>query len=222
MEAGSRLTVRAVNGAVSAYAPVVGQPKDRFTVSGFGKPGSPRGLVERNGRDLTLCQAVPKRGSKCLRDGAGLSAPLAFLLRVPDRVFLDVRTLRGAINISDVTGNVLARAEDGNVKIMIEGYANASARKGNVSVTFGSTNWPGTLHFSAESGDVEIYVNAKAAARVHLHTDRGTIFTDFELRGTAHGDSETIDGRIGGGGDHAIDVAVHNGSIRMLQLKPQV
>lgn len=219
---GSRMTVRTANGAVSAYAPTVGQPKDRYTVSGFGKAGSSNGLIEKRGRDLTLCQAAPPPAAGCLQGDPAPIAPLPFLVRVPDRVFLDVRTLHGAINVSDITGNVNARSNDGNVKIMIEGYANASAGNGNVSVTFGSTSWPGTLHFSADNGDVEIYVNAKAAARVHLHTDRGTIFTDFELRGTSRGNSETIDGEIAGGAERAIDVEVRTGSIRMLQLKPQV
>ena len=219
---GSRLTVRTVNGAVSAYAPAVGQPKDRYTVSGFGKPGSPSGLVEKHGRDLMLCQAATARAAGCLREDPVASTPLRFLVRVPDRVSLDVRTLHGTINVSDITGNVNAHSDDGNVKVMVEGYANASARDGNVSVTFGSTDWPGTLHFSAQNGDVEIYVNAKAAARVHLHTGHGTIFTDFNLRGTSRGDSETIDGQIGGGNARGIDVEVRNGSIRMLQLKPQV
>lgn len=218
---GSRMVIRSVNGAVSAYAPTVGQPKNHYTISGFGKPDSPGGSVKRQGRDLTLCQTTAS-GAGCLHDASQTIAPLPFLVRVPDGVFLDVRTLRGAINVSDVTGNVNAHSENGNVKIMVEGYANASARNGNVSVTFGATSWPGTLHFSAENGDVELYVNAKASAHVHLHTDHGTIFTDFELRGTSHGDAETIDGEIGGGNARTIDVTVHNGSVRMLQLKPQV
>ncbi len=218
---GSKMVIRTVNGAVSAYAPTVGNPKNRFTISGFGKPGAPSALVKRRGRDLVVCETVVSN-SGCLHDAEQAKVPLPFLVRVPDGVFLDVQTLRGAINVSDVTGNVNAHSENGNVKIMVEGYANASARAGNVSVTFGATSWPGTLHFRSESGDVEIYVNAKAAAHVHLHTDHGTIFTDFELRGTSQGDAETIDGQIGGGNTRTIDVMVRNGSIRMLQLKPQV
>lgn len=215
------MTVTTVNGAVSAYAPAVGQPKDLYTIAAFGIAGSPRELVLKKRGDLTLCQTSALLAGACLQIDPGV-APLRFLVRVPDGVQLDVRTLQGAINVSDVTGNVNAYSADGNVKIMIEGYANASAGDGNVSVTFGSTSWPGTLHFAAQNGDVEIYVNAKAAAHVHLHTDRGTIFTDFDLRGTAHGYSETIDGQIGGGNTRGIDVEVRNGSIRMLQLKPQI
>jgi len=215
------MTITTVNGAVSAYAPAVGQPKDRYTIAAFGTAGSPHQLLRKKAGNLMLCQTSALLPGACLEIDPGV-APLRFLVRVPDGVFLDVRTLNGAINISDVTGNVNAYSAKGNVKIMIEGYANAAAGDGNVSVTFGSTTWPGTLHFAAGNGDVELYVNATAAAHVHLHTDRGTIFTDFPLRGTSHGDSETIDGQIGGGNARGIDVEVRNGSIRMLQLKPQI
>jgi hypothetical protein len=91
-----------------------------------------------------------------------------------------------------------------------------------VSVIFASTTWSGTLHFSADKGDVELYVNETAAARVHLRALHGTIFTDFPLKGSASGTSETIDGSINGGSRRGVDVFVRDGSIRLLQLKPQV
>ncbi len=87
---------------------------------------------------------------------------------------------------------------------------------------FGDAQWPGTLHFSAERGDVEVWVPATADANVDLHTDHGTIFTDFNLRGSASGNVETIVGAIGRGGSRKIDVRVTNGSIRMLKLTPQM
>ena len=110
----------------------------------------------------------------------------------------------------------------GDIKMLLPQYGNARAGTGNVSVIFASTSWPGTLHFSAERGDVELYVNETAAAHIHLRTLHGTIFTDFPLTGTAAGTSETIDGSINGGAKRAIDVFVREGSIRLLQLKPQV
>jgi hypothetical protein len=89
-------------------------------------------------------------------------------------------------------------------------------------VYIGSTNWPGTLHFSAQQGDVEVWINATANFHARMHSDQGTIFTDFGLRGTSQGQSETIDGQVGTPAAHGIDIEVHNGSIRLLQLKPQM
>jgi hypothetical protein len=53
----------------------------------------------------------------------------------------------------------------------------------------------------------------------------GTIFTDFPLKGTAHGLSEMIEGTINSPALHSkrrIDAFVRDGSIRLLQLKPQM
>jgi hypothetical protein len=66
-----------------------------------------------------------------------------------------------------------------------------------------------------------VWINENAAFDVHLHTDRGTLFTDFDLRGTSQGGSETIDGRVNGGGSHGIDIETSAGQIRLLRLHPQ-
>jgi DUF4097 and DUF4098 domain-containing protein YvlB len=91
-----------------------------------------------------------------------------------------------------------------------------------MSVIFAATDWPGTLHFSSDNGNIELYVNENAKAHVRLHTDDGTVFSDFNLRGTSSGNSETIDAVINGGGPRSVDVEVKTGSIRLMQLKPQV
>ena len=101
------------------------------------------------------------------------------------------------------------------------GYAQAAAGDGNVSVMMGATSWPGTLSFSTHRGDVELWVVAPAAFSVHLHTDNGTLFTDFGLRGISSGSAETIEGSVNGGSAARIDVDTADGSIRLLRLQPQ-
>jgi hypothetical protein len=203
---GSTLHVRAINADVDAYKPVAGQPSDRYTIELSMQSGGtpPRPPVMR---------AARKQLSVTVADAAGV------LVRVPSGVALDVSSARGRVSVTDVSGPVVANAPGGDVRIMVPGYAQASAG-GNVTVYMGSTDWPGTLHFHA-GRDVELWINATAHFRVHLHTGNGTIFTDFPLRGTAQGSAETIDGIIGNA-SHGIDVEVRSGSIRLLQLKPQM
>jgi hypothetical protein len=47
------------------------------------------------------------------------------------------------------------------------------------------------------------------------------LFTDFNLRGTSQGRSETIDGDVNGGGTRSIDIETQAGAIRLLKLHPQ-
>ena len=79
----------------------------------------------------------------------------------------------------------------------------------------------GTLSFSSQHGDVELWISTKASFTVRLHTDNGTLFTDFGLQGTSSGTSETIDGSVNGGGPQRIDVETKAGAIRLLRLQPQ-
>ncbi len=207
---GGTLTVRVANATVSAFQPAAGQPRNRFAIAAtaIGKaspPAAPR------------LRAVPGRGVTVDAEG-----PLANLLvRVPDGVTLVVDSRQGDVHVTDISGNARITAMQGDVQAMLPGYAEVKAGKGNVTVTMGSVGWPGTLHFSTGQGNVEVWINERAAFAVHLHTDRGTLFTDFDLRGTSQGGSETIDGRVNGGGSHALDIETSAGTIRLLRLHPQ-
>jgi hypothetical protein len=204
---GATIALKVARGNISAYAPERGQPASQYTIEGYGANAGEETHIRKQGRGLAVTTA-----------GFGTD----FLIRGPKGVLLDLYTARGSINVADFDGVVNARARQGDIKMLLPQYGNARAGTGNISVIFASTSWPGTLHLSAEKGDVELYVNETAAAHIHLRTLHGTIFTDFPLKGTASGTSETIDGSINGGAKRAIDVFVRDGSIRLLQLKPQV
>ena len=207
---GSTLTVNVVNATFSAFQPADGQARNRFTVAATAlsrsTPPPPPRIRPLPGRGLIV----------------GARDPLADLLvRVPDGVTLVVNSQQGDVHVTDITGNVQVSAQDGDVAVMLPGYAEVRSGRGNVSVTMGSTGWPGTLHFSSQQGNIELWINENAAFNVHLHTARGSLFTEFGLRGTSQGGSETIEGRVNGGGSHGIDVETSSGAIRLLRLRPQ-
>lgn len=205
---GATMTVRVARADFSAFPPAVGQPRDRFTIASTALP-----------------KGTPPPPPRLRADAQGVIAdapdPLADLLvRVPDGVTLVVDSQRGHIEIANVPGPVRVRAQRGDVQVNVPGYAQAAVGVGNLSVTLGATTWPGTLVFSTVRGDIEVSVYTKAAFRVHLHTARGTLFTDFDLRGRSRGRAETIDGVVNGGGTQGIDIESESGSIRLLRLTP--
>jgi hypothetical protein len=209
LQPGATMTVRVGQAPFSAFAPAAGEPRDRFTVAATAlkKDAAPAAPKIRPARGGIVVQAAdPLRG---------------LLVRVPDDVSLVVDSQRGDVQVTNITGNARIHADHGDVQVNLLGYAEAVAGVGNVSVSMGSTDWPGTLHFGTGKGDVEIWVNENAAFSVYLHTDNGTLFTDFDLRGTSTGRSETISGRVNGGGTHRIDVRVTDGPIRLLRLHPE-
>lgn len=204
---GSAIVLRNAVGSIEAYSPEVGEPANAYTVDFYG-PVEQQPKVTKAGAAVTV---VP----------SGFSPSNRYLLRAPKNTTLTISTQNGAINVEDVDAVVNAETTNGAINIMSLQYANAHAGHGNIQATFGSTDWSGTLHFGADKGDVTVYVPATANAQVRLHTGHGSIFTDFPLRGTSKGQSETIVGKLNAGASRAIDIEVGEGVIRLLQLKPQ-
>ncbi len=207
---GGTISVTNLRGNVSVYAPARGQSSSAFTVDATGPNAGRDVIVRRSGNRVTIATR-------------GLGTDL--LIRGPKGTVINVRAVSGNINAADFDGVVNASTGRGDIKMLLPQYGNANAGTGNVSVIFASTKWPGTLHFGSQHGDVELYVNQTASAKVDLAAMDGTIFTDFPLKGTAHGLSEMIEGTINSPALHSkrrIDAFVRDGSIRLLQLKPQM
>lgn len=206
---GSTLTVHVADAPLAAYAPEVSQHHNVFTVSATALPrGTPPPAPQLHAEQNGVVVAAP-------------NALAALLVRVPQKVELIVDSRKGDVSVTDIDGNARVTAERGNVTLMLPGYAQASTGQGNVKVTMGALDWPGTLEFSSQRGDVEVWISTKASFTAHLHTDNGTLFTDFGLQGSSSGSAETIDGSVNGGGPQRIDIETKSGAIRLLRLQPQ-
>ena len=209
LKPGTTLALRVDSGTVNAYQPATGQRRDLFTVAATALPkGTPPPAPRMRAAPLGL--VVRATGTFD-----------SLLVRVPDGVNLVVQSRHGDVNVTDIAGNARIVAQHGNVNVKLAGYAQAAVGDGNLSVMMGATDWPGTLYFSTRRGDIELWISAKAAFGVHLHTGDGTLFTDFGLRGTSNGRAETIDGVVNGAVTPRIDVETSAGAIRLLRLQPQ-
>lgn len=208
LPAGATIVVRNMQGDIDAYAPERSQPADEYTIAAYASSSALAPDIKTQGLLITARAASPG---------------VRFLVRGPKGGAMDLSTRQGNINVADFEGIVNAHTDNGDIKMLIPMYGNASIGTGNMSVIYASTDWPGTLHFSTVNGNVELYVNENAKSKVRLHTDNGNIFSDFPgLRGTSQGNNETIQSFINGGGPRSIDVEVKTGSIRLMQLKPQI
>ena len=209
LKPGAVITVNIESGAVNAFKPMQGDPDDRFTISATAQGDAaqpPAPTVRPNGSGIIVTA----------------TGTLAYLLvRVPQGVDLVVHSKNGNVNATDISGNVDVTSISGNVKIMISGHAQATTQNGNIDLTMGATSWPGTLRDSAKNGDVTVYVPETAAFHARLHTDNGTLFTDFGLTGSSQGSNETIDALVNGGSAYGLDLESQRGTVRLLRLTPQ-
>lgn len=203
------MTVQIASGVVNAFKPAESDPANRFTIA------------------TTALQPSPQPPAPIVRpmgNGIIVNAPdpiANLLVRVPKGVNLVVNSVNGNVNVTDISGDIRVRAGTGSVKIMVSGYAQAYTHDGDVNVTIGANSWPGTLHIGTDNGDVTVYVPETASFHARMHTDDGMLFTDFDLRGTSHGNNETIDANVNGGGAYGLDLESHRGAVRLLRLTPQ-
>jgi hypothetical protein len=203
------MTLRVTQGTVNAYQPAAGEPRNRFTIAATAARGTTPLAPTIRPAPHGIVVVAPERLA-------------SLLVRVPDGVSLVVNSEHGDVNVTDVSGPVSVAAAQGNLRIFLQhSFAQARVGRGNISIAMGATTWPGTLHVSTGEGDVQMSVEDKAAFTVHLYTANGTLFTDFDLRGTSRGAAETIDGPVNGGGAQRLDVATSSGSIRLLRLHAQ-
>ncbi|MGH7736991.1 MAG: hypothetical protein ACREMP_03840 [Candidatus Tyrphobacter sp.] len=205
---GERITVRIAGGTVNAYAPRDGEPADTYTIDAFAA------------RNRTPAAPIVH----AVGGGIDVNVPVvsSLLVRVPRGVNLTVFSARGDVNVTDISGDVRVFMGTGNADLMLPGYGQASiSRSGSMKVLVGSGNWKGTLKFFNADGPMTISIDENARFRVHLYTGDGTIFTDFPLRGTARGTSETIDAAVNGGAKRGASIVAKRGMVRLLSLAPQ-
>ncbi len=208
LHAHQRITVHIAGGTVNAYAPRAGEAAGAYTVDAFAAPQT---------------TPAPPR-VRPVRDGIEIDAPVlsSLLVRVPHDVNLTIVSRSGDVNVTDISGDVRVFMQTGDADLMLPGYGQASiARAGSMKVLVGSGDWHGTLHFFNADGPTDVSIDENARFRVHLHTGDGTIFTDFPLRGSAQGVSETIDGVVNGGASRGVDIVASRGIVRLLSLAPQ-
>ncbi len=201
--------VNVMQASVNVYKPAAGEPRDRFTIAAYGLPGK--------------TPASPPRITKA-PDGITVTAPeplSSLLIRVPDGVHIMLNVQRGTVIVTDVNGGVDVAVGTGDIKLQVNGAARASTQKGEIDASVGATAWKGLLTFMSGYGDVNVSISEVAKFHARMHTDDGSTFNNFNLTGSAHGASETVEGAVNGGSSSGVDIESKHGTVRLLSLAPQ-
>jgi DUF4097 and DUF4098 domain-containing protein YvlB len=107
---------------------------------------------------------------------------------------LDVDDINGAVTLNNVSGSVVAHALNGHVH-----------------VTFLKVNPQKPMAFSSLNGDIDVTFPADIKANVSIKSDRGEVFSDFDVQLQASAPQQVVeDGRKQGGKYRVrIDKTVH-------------
>ena len=130
------------------------------------------------------------------------------------------RSTSGNVTVRGVTGAVNARSTSGNVHVgEITGTVSGKSTSGNVEVEIMQLSGAGDMEFASTSGNVRVKLPANLDADVRMSTSSGGLKTDFPLtiEEPERGPGRRATGRVGGGSRN-LRLSSTSGSVSLLSM----
>jgi hypothetical protein len=117
-------------------------------------------------------------------NGGIVSGPSSITIQVPVQTSVTVKTLSGKeLLIENINGEIEANNMNGAVQIMnVSGSVVAHSMNGKVTASLNTVMPDKAMSFSSFNGDVDVTLPAGVKANVKMKTDRGDMFTDFDIK----------------------------------------
>jgi DUF4097 and DUF4098 domain-containing protein YvlB len=163
-----------------------------------------------------------------IHSGAMHNQPI--VVSVPADTSLKLRCTNGGIDVDGVHGETDVSSTNGSISITnVSGTVVANTTNGTLKVTMDQVTPGKPMSFSSFNGKVDVTLPPTVGANVKLRTDRGEIWSDFDIKLTGGGQpitekndspdgkyrvkfERTVVGTINGGGTE-ISFSTFNGSI---------
>jgi hypothetical protein len=109
--------------------------------------------------------------------------PVNLTIKVPQRFSLKISTINnGDITVENVSGELEISNINGPIELTnIGGSAVAHTINGDLKATFRDVSASAPMAFSTLNGKIDVTLPASAKANVKLKSDRGDIFSDFDI-----------------------------------------
>lgn len=135
------------------------------------------------------------------------------IITVPTRTSLKLRAVNdGDIVVTGVDGDLDVDDINGSVTLNnVSGSAVAHALNGHVHATFAKVSAQKPMAFSSLNGDIDVTFPADVKANVNIRSDRGDVFSDFDVQLQASAPQQVVEDGRGHGGKYRvkIDKTVH-------------
>jgi hypothetical protein len=136
-----------------------------------------------------------------------ISRPIDLTIQVPVHTSLHLRAVNdGDIMVSGVDGELDVDDINGSVTLMnIAGSAVAHALNGKLTASFARVNQK-PMAFSSLNGDIDVTFPADLKANVSLRSDRGDVFSDFDVNMQAQSSQAVVDDGRSHGGKYKVKI----------------
>lgn len=108
---------------------------------------------------------------------------VSFTVKVPQKMSLKLSTVNnGDINVDNVSGNLEISNVNGDIRLKnVAGSVSANTINGDVVVNFTDVTANTAMAFTNLNGKIDVTFPANYKANVKVKTDRGDIFSDFDI-----------------------------------------
>jgi hypothetical protein len=138
-----------------------------------------RRLTPNNGFELS----AEERNNRLKIESSSFTRPINLTIKVPQKFSLKVSTVNnGTISIENVNGELEIDNVNGPIELTnVGGSAVANTINGAIKATFANVNATAPMAFSTLNGRIDVTFPASAKANFKLKSDRGDIYSDFDM-----------------------------------------
>jgi DUF4097 and DUF4098 domain-containing protein YvlB len=134
--------------------------------------------------------------------------PIDLTISVPVRTSLKLSAVNdGDIVVTGVDGEIDVNDVNGAVTLNhVSGNCVAHALNGRVLATFVKVNPQKPMAFSSLNGDIDVTFPADLKANLNIHSDRGDVYSDFNVQLQAAAPREVTEDARGQGGKYRVKI----------------
>jgi hypothetical protein len=113
-----------------------------------------------------------------------MSGSTRVLVQVPAATSLVLRSVNGGeVSVQGVSGNIEVNNVNGDIRLTdVSGAVIAHATNGEVTATLRQLPAGKPMSFTSFNGDVNVTLPASLKANLKMRSDRGDVYTDFDVR----------------------------------------
>lgn len=194
------IRINILDGSITIH----GENRKDVSISGSGRAARPaRPRPEADG----LRRLTPNTGFEVTEDHneitirTGPGRPVDFDVRVPVRVDLRLRTVNGGgIVVEGTDGEIEASNLNGPINLTkVSGSVVANTVNGRVLVSLDRVAAGKAMAFTSLNGAVDVTLPASTKANLRLRSDMGDVYTDFDVQLSAPAPPKADGARRGGG-----------------------
>lgn len=117
---------------------------------------------------------------------SGMAGRTNVTLEVPPATSLVLRTVNGGeVLVERITGNIEVNNVNGSIRLTdVGGPVVAHTTNGRVQATLRAVPATAPMSFTSFNGSVDVTLPASAKANLKLRSDRGDVYTDFDVKPT--------------------------------------